>query len=179
MMQLGVCWRVWFEPGPVSMRNIPNCLVWRVNDAAFAFKTGFSARALIGLLGNDDFSFKVSPDGSAFYEAIRIDSINGQVELPQPTILPGLAAAPATPPTGKIAVYARNRAGAPWVDVMRPSGRDFPVSSRTSGSTGSRTGCRRSVPSLPPKACRSPRLARFPLPPSPPPTLPLLCGAGV
>lgn len=30
------------------------------NDAAFAFKTGFSARALIGLLGNDDFSFKVS-----------------------------------------------------------------------------------------------------------------------
>ena len=109
------------------MRNIPNCLVWRVNDAAFAFKTGFSARALIGLLGNDDFSFKVSPDGSAFYEAIRIDSINGQVELPQPTILPGLAAAPATPPTGKIAVYARNRAGAPWVDVMRPSGRDFPL----------------------------------------------------
>ena len=97
------------------------------NDAAFAFKTGFSARALIGLLGNDDFSFKVSPDGSAFYEAIRIDSTNGQVELPQPTILPGLATAPAPPPAGKIGVYARNRAGAPWVDVMRPSGRDFPL----------------------------------------------------
>ncbi|EEW24408.1 DUF2793 domain-containing protein [Rhodobacter ferrooxidans] len=97
------------------------------NDAAFAFKTGFSARALIGLLGNDDFSFKVSPDGSTFYEAIRIDSTNGQVELPQPTILPGLASVPAAPPTGKIAVYARNRAGAPWVDVMRPSGRDFPL----------------------------------------------------
>jgi len=97
------------------------------NDAAFAFKTGFSARALIGLLGDDDFSFKVSPDGSAFYEAIRIDSTNGQVELPQPTILPGLAAAPAPPLSGKIAVYARNRAGAPWVDVMRPSGRDFPL----------------------------------------------------
>ncbi|NUB46756.1 hypothetical protein GEU84_020395 [Fertoebacter nigrum] len=26
-----------------------------------------------------------------------------------------------------MAVYARNRAGAPWVDVMRPSGRDFPL----------------------------------------------------
>jgi hypothetical protein len=97
------------------------------NDAAFAFKTGFSARALIGLLGSDNFGFKVSPDGSAFYEAITIDRSNGQVELPQPTILPGLAAAPAPPPTGKIAVYARNRAGAPWVDVMRPSGRDFPL----------------------------------------------------
>jgi hypothetical protein len=97
------------------------------NDAAFAFKTGFSARALIGLLGNDDFSFKVSPDGSAFFDALKIDRTNGQVELPQPTILPGLSAAPSPPPTGKVAVYARNRAGAPWIDVMRPSGRDFPL----------------------------------------------------
>ncbi|MDM7459766.1 MAG: DUF2793 domain-containing protein [Paracoccus sp. (in: a-proteobacteria)] len=97
------------------------------NDAAFAFKTGFSARALIGLLGNDDFSFKVSPDGSAFFDAIRIDRTSGQVELPQPTVLPGLSAAPTPPPSGKASVYARNRAGAPWIDVMRPSGRDFPL----------------------------------------------------
>ena len=97
------------------------------NDAAFAFKTGFSARALIGLLGNDDFSFKVSPDGSAFFEALKIDRSNGQVELPQPTILPGLSAAPAPPPAGTAAVYARTRAGAPGIDVMRPSGRDFPL----------------------------------------------------
>ncbi len=97
------------------------------NDAAFAFKTGFSARALVGLLGNDDFSFKVSPDGSAFFDAIRIDRTNGQVELPQPTVLPGLSAAPPPPPSGKASVYARNRAGAPWIDVMRPSGRDFPL----------------------------------------------------
>ena len=97
------------------------------NDAAFAFKTGFSARALIGLLGNDDFSLKVSPDGSVFFDALKIDRTNGQVELPQPTILPGLSAAPTPPPTGKAAIYARNRAGAPWIDVMRPSGRDFPL----------------------------------------------------
>ena len=49
------------------------------------------------------------------------------MELPQPTILPGLSAAPSPPPSGKAAVYARNRAGAPWIDVMRPSGRDFPL----------------------------------------------------
>ena len=67
--------------------------------AAFAFKTGFSARALIGLLGNDDFSFKVSPDGAAFFDALKIDRTNGQVELSQPTILPGLSAAPTPPPT--------------------------------------------------------------------------------
>jgi len=97
------------------------------NDAAFAFKTGFSARALIGLLGNDDFSFKVSPDGSAFFDALKIDRTSGQVELPQPTILPGLSAAPNPPPAGKASIYARARAGAPWIDVMRPSGRDFPL----------------------------------------------------
>ena len=97
------------------------------NDAAFAFKTGFSVRALIGLLSNDDFSLKVSPNGSTFFDAMKIDRANGQMELPQPTILPGLNAAPSPPPADKIAVYARNRAGAPWVDVVRPSGRDFPL----------------------------------------------------
>ncbi len=97
------------------------------NDAAFAFKTGFSARALIGLLGNDDFSFKVSPDGSAFFDAIRIDRTSGRVELPEPVVLPALAAAPDPPPPGKLAVYARDRAGAGWLDVQRPSGRFFPL----------------------------------------------------
>lgn len=53
------------------------------NDAAFAFKTGFSARALIGLLGNDDFSFKVSPDGSAFYEALVIEASTGVPRFPR------------------------------------------------------------------------------------------------
>jgi hypothetical protein len=47
--------------------------------------------------------------------------------LPKPIVLPGLAAAPSLPASGKIAVYACNRAGAPWLDVMRPSGRDFPL----------------------------------------------------
>jgi hypothetical protein len=53
------------------------------------------------VLGNDDFSFKVSPDGSAFFDAIRIDRTSGQVELPQPTVLPGLGAAPTPPPAAR------------------------------------------------------------------------------
>jgi hypothetical protein len=65
------------------------------DDAAFAFKTGFSARALIGLLGSDDFSVKVSPDGSAFFEAIRVDRTSGRPTLPQGAVLGGLAADPA------------------------------------------------------------------------------------
>ncbi len=97
------------------------------NDASFAFKTNWSARALIGLLGSDDFSFKVSPDGSAFYEAIRIDRTSGRVEMPEPVVLPALDAVPTPPPSGKLALYARDRAGAGWLDVQRPSGWFFPL----------------------------------------------------
>jgi hypothetical protein len=97
------------------------------NDAAFAFKTGFSARALIGLLGNDDFSFKVSPDGSAFFDAFRVDRTNGRVELAEPVVLPAHDTVPSPPPAGKLALYARDRAGQGWLDVERPSGRHFPL----------------------------------------------------
>jgi len=97
------------------------------DDAAFAFKTGFSARALIGLLGNDDFGFKVSPDGSAYFDAIRIDRASGMVELPEPMVLPGRATPPDPPPAGRIHLYARDRAGSAWLEVMRPSGRLFPL----------------------------------------------------
>ena len=64
------------------------------NDAAFAFKTGFSARALIGLLGSDDFSFKVSPDGSTWNTALTIDRSSGRPSIPQGVVLGGLAADP-------------------------------------------------------------------------------------
>ncbi len=64
------------------------------NDAAFAFKTGFSARALIGLLGSDDFSFKVSPDGSIWNTGLTFDRATGRPTLPQGAVLGGLAADP-------------------------------------------------------------------------------------
>ena len=89
------------------------------NDAAFAFKTGFSARALIGLLGSDDFSFKVSPDGSAFYDAIRIDRSTGRPTLPQGAVLGGLASDPSARTDGWIwfnTTAQRLRARADGVD---------------------------------------------------------------
>lgn len=52
-----------------------------LQDAALAFKIGFSARALLGLLGNDDLAIKVSPDGSSFIEAMTIASDSGTVRL--------------------------------------------------------------------------------------------------
>ncbi len=44
-------------------------------------QTGFSGRAEIGLIGDDDLLFKVSPDGSTWYEALRVDKDNGEATL--------------------------------------------------------------------------------------------------
>ncbi|MEM7302519.1 MAG: DUF2793 domain-containing protein [Pseudomonadota bacterium] len=52
------------------------------DTASLLFQTGFSGRAEMGLAGSDDFSFKVSPDGSQFYDAIAIDRSNGTVSFP-------------------------------------------------------------------------------------------------
>ncbi len=100
-------------------------------DPSLALKTGFSARALFGLLGSDDVTLKVSPNGSAFFDAFVIDRATGRAEFPEPLILPGLSAIPAVPPAGKLALYGRQRAGAPWLEVVRPSGRDFPLQPHT------------------------------------------------
>ena len=40
------------------------------NDATLSFKSGFSSRAIIGLPGSDDFTLKVSPDGTSFFNAL-------------------------------------------------------------------------------------------------------------
>ena len=46
------------------------------------FQTGFSGRAEMGCAGSDDFSFKVSPDGSNWFTGIEIDKDTGQVSFP-------------------------------------------------------------------------------------------------
>ena len=53
------------------------------DTASLIFSTGFSARAEIGLAGNDDLSFKVSADGSTFAEALRVTAANGRVRFPK------------------------------------------------------------------------------------------------
>jgi hypothetical protein len=97
------------------------------NDAAFAFKTGFSARALIGLARQRRLQLQGQPGRVGL---LRRDPDRphqrpgGTAAADGPA---GAGAAPTPPPAGKASVYARNRAGAPWIDVMRPSGRDFPL----------------------------------------------------
>lgn len=51
------------------------------NKASFLFQNNFSARAEFGLLGDDNFTLKVSADGSTFFNALKMLAGSGRVAL--------------------------------------------------------------------------------------------------
>ncbi|MGX5734096.1 DUF2793 domain-containing protein [Bosea thiooxidans] len=50
--------------------------------ASVLFQSNWSGRAEFGLAGDEDFRVKVSPDGSAWHDALGIDRASGAVALP-------------------------------------------------------------------------------------------------
>jgi Protein of unknown function (DUF2793) len=72
------------------------------DTASLLFQTGFSGRAEMGLAGNDDFSVKVSADGTGFSTALLADAATGTVTLPQPLRLGGQAVDPVGPVNGTL-----------------------------------------------------------------------------
>jgi hypothetical protein len=52
------------------------------DNASLLYQDAFSGRAELGLAGDDDFHFKVSPDGTSWKEAIVIDRSTGVVAFP-------------------------------------------------------------------------------------------------
>lgn len=46
------------------------------------FQTSYSARAELGLLGNEDFAIKVSADGADYTPALRVSRVDGTVSFP-------------------------------------------------------------------------------------------------
>ncbi len=72
------------------------------DTASLLFQTGFSGRAEMGLAGDDNFSIKVSADGSAFSSALMADAATGEVTLPQPLRLGGQAGDPVGPVNGTL-----------------------------------------------------------------------------
>lgn len=52
------------------------------DDVGLLFQQGFSTRALLGLLADNDLTIKVSPNGSTFYNAISVDRNTGKVSFP-------------------------------------------------------------------------------------------------
>jgi hypothetical protein len=62
------------------------------DTASLLFQAGFSGRAEVGLVGDDDFVFKVSPDGTTWTDAIRIDKDTGLATIAYDNATSGLAA---------------------------------------------------------------------------------------
>ncbi len=60
------------------------------DTASQLYQTNFSGRAEIGLTGDDDFHFKVSPNCTTFHEAIVIDKDDGSVALPNTPVAENL-----------------------------------------------------------------------------------------
>lgn len=65
------------------------------NVLSLLFQSGFSGRAEFGLLGDDNVTLKVSPDGNTFREALRVNRSTGALG-----VVAGTAAAPALASTG-------------------------------------------------------------------------------
>ncbi len=76
-------------PGSGSIQHKLNKLA-AINSASFLFQDNWSGRAEIGLTGDDDFHFKVSPDGSAWHEALVINKNDGRVTFPSSAYNDGL-----------------------------------------------------------------------------------------
>ena len=92
------------------------------DTASLLFQTGWSGRAEMGIAGSDDFRIKVSADGATFHDALAIDRGTGRLDLAAPMLLAAQDALPAPPATGRLALYARDRAGQTMLEMQRPSG---------------------------------------------------------
>ncbi len=53
------------------------------DTASFLYQTNFSGRAEFGLVGDDNFQLKVSPDGNNFYQSFVVNHMTGEVAFKQ------------------------------------------------------------------------------------------------
>ncbi|MGQ0564028.1 MAG: DUF2793 domain-containing protein [Gemmobacter sp.] len=60
----------------------------QASTASVLFQTAFSGRAELGTMGSDNFSVKVSPNGTAFADAIVIPVVDASVSVPGGLVLP-------------------------------------------------------------------------------------------
>jgi hypothetical protein len=72
------------------------------DTASFLFQTGFSGRAEFGTIGNDDFTLKVSPDGSAWTDSFAVDKTSAVFTFKATAVLNPQAGDPASPTNGQL-----------------------------------------------------------------------------
>ena len=101
------------------------------DTASIIFQTNFSGRAEMGLVGSDEYVFKVSANGSTFFDAIKIDQTNGFVTLkPKAEISYQNALAYTLVLTDAAKIVERDNAAANTLTVPPNSAVAFPIGTR-------------------------------------------------
>jgi hypothetical protein len=103
-------------------------------------QSNWSGRAEIGLVGNDDLSFKVSADGDAWKEALVLDRVTGAARFPSGIVHPdsGLTAPLYIPsPTAELWRFDVSRQDTPrTVTMSGASGTTITLASPVAGPNG-------------------------------------------
>lgn len=92
------------------------------DTASHVFQNGFSGRAEFGLVGDDDFQLKVSPDGSTFYQSFVVDKDTGDIDIKQDVTFSGELAS---------SVQCADQ------QIIRPELKDYAETVDTTASAGS------------------------------------------
>lgn len=101
------------------------------DTASLLFQTGYSGRAEMGTTGSDDFSIKVSADGTTFHDGLVIEKGTGKVKAPNGLEIVPAAGDMASPSNGDLWYNAtagkfRARQAGVTVDLLAAGTMDFP-----------------------------------------------------
>ncbi|AKU43263.1 hypothetical protein RCRHEA_19 [Rhodobacter phage RcRhea] len=109
------------------------------NDASFTFKTAFASRALLGLLGSDDFTLKMSPDGGTFLESLVARGSDGVVRLPQGILADAILRDQTDPTKGAQFVLSGITAGQVRAFTLPNTSSEIAILAGSQTFTGSKT----------------------------------------
>ena len=97
------------------------------DTSSVMFQQNYNTRAEVGLVGTNDLTVKVSPDGSTFYTAVTVDKDTGRPSMEQPMRLVPIAGDAASVGDGFIWYNSttnkfRGRQGGATVDLVAAGG---------------------------------------------------------
>ncbi|MEI9887051.1 MAG: DUF2793 domain-containing protein [Rhizomicrobium sp.] len=81
------------------------------DTASLLYQTAYSGRAEIGLAGDDDFHFKVSPDGATWYDALKLARAGGAASFVGPAAAASFVPSGSAVPANGLFLPAANTLG--------------------------------------------------------------------
>jgi hypothetical protein len=119
--------------------------VLSTDDGGFQFQQGYNTRAFVGLFGNDDFTVKVTPNGSDYYNGLVVDVDTGRMTGVNEGVIPAMVGIILNADrTGTNALTAQNVFGTPnGITLLSDTTYEFEAEyyiTRAAGTTSHTTG---------------------------------------